>query len=401
MRRRASTDTVAPTSTITSPAQRRRRAGEYARHDHRHGHRRRRRHGRRRRGLGRWRRDLAAGRPAAATWTYSLADRERRGRSRSSAAPSTTAATWNSRHGHLRDGGVGTVTCPCSFWTPAQGPAGRRQRRERRSSSARGSVGRRGLHHRRSGSTRRRRTPARTSAVCGRQRHAAVHRDVQRRSRRRAGRRRRLPVPVAITAEHDLRGVLPHQLGLLRRDDGYFATSGVDNGPLHAPRDGTEGGRTASTRTAPASSRTRRMQGENYWVDVVFVTSLGPTRRRPIVIGVTPANGARAPPTNTTVTATFNENVQRTSPGRRSNSHGRQRLVPADGDLLRGDADRHADAERRAGLLDDLHRARQGRRAPASRTRRAIRWPPTTSGRSRPRPRRRRRRTKVPAGRSS
>ncbi len=58
-RRRASTDTAAPTSTITSPAAGSAVPRQCHRHDHRHGRRRRRRPGRRRRGLGRRRRDLA------------------------------------------------------------------------------------------------------------------------------------------------------------------------------------------------------------------------------------------------------------------------------------------------------------------------------------------------------
>ena len=47
-----------------------------------------------------------------------------------------------------------------------------------------------------------------------------------------------LPSPVAITAG-TLYVVSYHtSAGFYSGDDGYFATSGVDNGPLHAPRDG-------------------------------------------------------------------------------------------------------------------------------------------------------------------
>ena len=50
-----------------------------------------------------------------------------------------------------------------------------------------------------------------------------------------------MPSPVAITAG-TLYVVSYHaSAGFYSGEDGYFATTGVDNGPLHAPRDGTEG----------------------------------------------------------------------------------------------------------------------------------------------------------------
>ena len=69
----ASTDTAAPTATITSPAAGATVTPRHDGHHHRHGDRHRRRRRRRRRGLDRWRRDLAS-RPAGAragryTWT--------------------------------------------------------------------------------------------------------------------------------------------------------------------------------------------------------------------------------------------------------------------------------------------------------------------------------------------
>jgi len=53
-------------------------------------------------------------------------------------------------------------------------------------------------------------------------------------------------------------------------DDGFFASSGVDNGPLHALKDGIDGAngvyRYATGGGFPAST----WQSANYWVDVVF-----------------------------------------------------------------------------------------------------------------------------------
>jgi hypothetical protein len=71
-------------------------------------------------------------------------------------------------------------------------------------------------------------------------------------------------------------------------DGGYFAAAGVDNGPLHALRDGVSGGngvyRYGSSSAFPSST----FNSENYWVDVVFST--GPAT-------------APAAPTNATATA--------------------------------------------------------------------------------------------------
>ena len=54
---------------------------------------------------------------------------------------------------------------------------------------------------------------------------------------------------------------------------------------------------------------TETFNSENYWVDVVFVTSIGPDTTAPTVSAVLPANNASGIQTTTAVSATFSENM--------------------------------------------------------------------------------------------
>ena len=87
----------------------------------------------------------------------------------------------------------------------------------------------------------------------------------------------------------------------------FFASSGVDNAPLHAIQNGVDGGngvyRYGSGGGFPGSS----YSSANYWVDVVFSPSSG---TGPAVTAETPASGAAGVALGSTVTATFNESVQ-------------------------------------------------------------------------------------------
>jgi hypothetical protein len=50
----------------------------------------------------------------------------------------------------------------------------------------------------------------------------------------------------------------------------YFATTGVDNPPLHALQDGVDGGNGVYRYGTAGSFPNQTYQSENYWVDVVF-----------------------------------------------------------------------------------------------------------------------------------
>jgi hypothetical protein len=78
--------------------------------------------------------------------------------------------------------------------------------------------------------------------------------------------------PVTITANTVYVASYLAPVGRYAADAQYFATAGVDNGPLHALRNGVSGGNGIyryGNNTAFPNSTT---QSTNYWVDVVFAT---------------------------------------------------------------------------------------------------------------------------------
>ncbi len=85
-------------------------------------------------------------------------------------------------------------------------------------------------------------------------------------------------------------------------------TNTVDRLPLHAPSSASVGGNGVFA-YGPGSFPSGSFQGSNYWVDVVFVDSTGPS-----VSSRFPASNAVGVATNAVVTATFNEAVQAASP---------------------------------------------------------------------------------------
>lgn len=89
--------------------------------------------------------------------------------------------------------------------------------------------------------------------------------------------------------------------------DRYFATSGYDNVPLHALKDGVSGANGIYAYNPNPVFPDQTYQSENYWVDVLFLTSLGPDVTPPTVVSVSPAAGATGVAVNTAVTVTFSE----------------------------------------------------------------------------------------------
>ena len=80
------------------------------------------------------------------------------------------------------------------------------------------------------------------------------------------------------------------------------------SGPLQALPDGADGGNGVYVygNTAFPSNT---YQASNYWVDIVFATSLPPDTTPPTVLATTPKAGVQKVATNTSLTATFSENV--------------------------------------------------------------------------------------------
>ena len=94
--------------------------------------------------------------------------------------------------------------------------------------------------------------------------------------------------------------------GFYAADSGYFALDGFDYGPLHALREGVDGGN-GVFRQGSSGFPNRTYQSTNYWVDVLFATS-GVGDETPPQIGRTsPALGARGVSSTVTISATFNE----------------------------------------------------------------------------------------------
>jgi hypothetical protein len=78
---------------------------------------------------------------------------------------------------------------------------------------------------------------------------------------------------VAITAGTTYVASYYAPVGRYAADAGFFATAGVDNPPLHALEEGTDGADGVYRYGSGGGFPTSTWQSSNYWVDVVFTTS--------------------------------------------------------------------------------------------------------------------------------
>ena len=86
-----------------------------------------------------------------------------------------------------------------------------------------------------------------------------------------------------------------------------FFTSAVDNPPLHALRDGADGPNGVYAYSGSTTFPTQTFASENYWVDVVFTTTQPADTTPPTITATFPANGAVNIDPGVAVTATFSE----------------------------------------------------------------------------------------------
>ncbi|MGN6615702.1 MAG: DUF4082 domain-containing protein, partial [Ilyomonas sp.] len=86
----------------------------------------------------------------------------------------------------------------------------------------------------------------------------------------------------------------------------YFSNA-VVNGPLRALADGEDGPNGVYRYSATSVFPTTTFQADNYWVDVVFNTSVGPDVTPPSVIATTPDNGTIKVNVNASVSISFDE----------------------------------------------------------------------------------------------
>ncbi|MET1081621.1 MAG: DUF4082 domain-containing protein, partial [Burkholderiales bacterium] len=108
--------------------------------------------------------------------------------------------------------------------------------------------------------------------------------------------------PVAITANTVYVASYHAPNGRYAINTSYFASSGQDRPPLHALQNGVSGGNGVYVYGASPAFPSSTYQSSNYWVDVVFVTSLGPDTTAPTVAITTPTSA----PTFSTGTTPLN-----------------------------------------------------------------------------------------------
>jgi hypothetical protein len=114
-----------------------------------------------------------------------------------------------------------------------------------------------------------------------------------------------LPPPVAITANTTYVASYHAPVGRYAINEPYFTTAFV-KAPLRALADGVAGGN-GVYKYGASGFPTQTFNASNYWVDVVFNTTVPPDNTPPTVSGQFPASGATNVPTGTTVQATFSE----------------------------------------------------------------------------------------------
>ena len=90
-----------------------------------------------------------------------------------------------------------------------------------------------------------------------------------------------------------------------------FAGAGVDNVPLHVLADGVDGANGVYAYSAVSTFPVNTYSSSNYWVDVVFATTL--SSNPPVVTGFSPGNGASNVSPTTAVTVTFNTAMDQSS----------------------------------------------------------------------------------------
>ncbi|GAA4957271.1 hypothetical protein GCM10023205_19460 [Yinghuangia aomiensis] len=113
--------------------------------------------------------------------------------------------------------------------------------------------------------------------------------------------------PVAVTANTTYIASYLAPNGRYAGDENYFANA-YTRAPLTALASGSSGGNGVYRSGGGFPNAT--WNSANFWVDVVFTTNSTPPPVGPAVTGKTPAAGATGVATGTTVTATFDKDVQ-------------------------------------------------------------------------------------------
>jgi hypothetical protein len=91
--------------------------------------------------------------------------------------------------------------------------------------------------------------------------------------------------PVPVTAGMTYIASYHTNVGLYSGDINYFASSGVDNPPLHALQNGIDGGNGVYTYSASPIFPTSTYLSSNYWVDIIFTSAINPSGAMNIMTG--------------------------------------------------------------------------------------------------------------------
>src|ERR1700741_1780498 len=118
--------------------------------------------------------------------------------------------------------------------------------------------------------------------------------------------------PVAITAGTTYVVSYFAPLGHYAFDMNYFATSGVDSGPLHALASGIDGANGIYSYGSISNFPSLSYNSTNYWVDVVYVPK-GASLPAPTVTSTNPANAAGGVSVISGVSATFSAPMDATT----------------------------------------------------------------------------------------
>jgi Domain of unknown function (DUF4082)/Bacterial Ig-like domain/Bacterial Ig domain len=118
--------------------------------------------------------------------------------------------------------------------------------------------------------------------------------------------------PISITANTTYVVSYHAPIGHYATNSQYFNT-GVNNPPLRGLASGVDGGNGVYAYGASGTFPVNTFNAENYWVDVVFNTSLGPDTTPPTVASTTPSANATGVPGADNITATFSESVNATT----------------------------------------------------------------------------------------
>ena len=120
-------------------------------------------------------------------------------------------------------------------------------------------------------------------------------------------------VPVAINAGELYIASYFAPNGHYADDFEYFAEFGITNGPLHAPREGALGSNGFYVYSDSSAFPTSTYRSANNWVDVVLSTTVQADTTAPTVTSVTPTNGATDVATTVAPKIVFSEAMDATT----------------------------------------------------------------------------------------